>query len=360
MKNIGEELDRIGKELLGVLRQAPQRDEKAAAAGRQRYMQQVEGYLARGQRPAAVATNRWAFLRQKSFATVAMTSLLVLVLLIGSGAGVAAAAIGTVPGDALYAVKTFGEDFHLALTADEASKFDLLGSYVERRYDEIDALQATGSEVPENTADRLGDQLGAMLQIAANMDDANMTQSLSDMQDMLQPKYQGTNGDQDRLQDQFQVKSMVQIHKQTRDSWDATTLGLSDPEQFRYMYAYEYAGEGVGAGTGTPAGEMYGPGPEKQTTGTPEETGFGPGPAAASATPQATGASYGPGEVNEQPANSYGPGGSYGTGTPEGDEDAEYGPGPNETEQPANSFGPGPTEDDGTQEPLKKQENKNK
>ena len=43
----------------------------------------------------------------------------------GPGAGVAAAAIGTVPGDALYAVKTFGEDFHLALTADEASEFEL-------------------------------------------------------------------------------------------------------------------------------------------------------------------------------------------------------------------------------------------
>jgi hypothetical protein len=366
MKKIGEEIDREMKNLLGLLRPAPQRDEKVAAAGRQRYMEQVDGYLAKGKRPVVAAASGWSFLRRKNFAMVALTFALAFVLVASSGAGVAAAAQGTLPGEALYVVKVFGEDFRLTLTTDEAAEFDILGSYVERRYSEIDALQSADSVIPQSTADRLGEQLNAMLQLAASMDDTAMAQSLSDMQDMLQPRYQGTNGDQDRLQDQFQVKSMVQIHKQTRDSWEATALGLSDPEQFRHMYTYKYAGEGPGAGTGTPqgagngtpAGEGYGPGPEKQTTGTPEETGFGPGPNA-TATPQATGASYGPGDPNEQPENSYGPGGSYGTGTPEGDEDAQNGPGPNETEQPSNSYGPGPTKE-ASQEPLKKQDNKNK
>jgi hypothetical protein len=50
-------------------------------------------------------------------------------MLIAGGAGVAAASQGAVPGDTLYAVKTLGEDVHLALTADEDTEFNLLGTY---------------------------------------------------------------------------------------------------------------------------------------------------------------------------------------------------------------------------------------
>lgn len=351
------------KKLLGALRAAPQRDEKVAQAARQRFLQQVDAYSARPRRVVAVAAaaGPFAFLKRPNFATVALTTLLVFVFLATAGVGVVAASESTLPGDAFYAVKVFGEDFRLALTAEGSADFALLGGYVERRYDEIDALLENGYDVPESTAVRLQEHLQAMLTIAAGMDDADMAEALSDIQAVIPPQYQGTNGDQDRLQDQYQTKTMVQIRKMSRDSWDATVLGLEEPNQFRYMYTWEYAGEGpgegVGAGTGTPSGEMYGPGPEKQATGTPEDTGFGPGPDAGTGEAQDNGEGYGPGpNETEQPAESYGPGGSYGTGTPVGDEDAEYGPGPNETEQPSSSYGPGPSEEAAPEEtPVKKQ-----
>lgn len=344
MKNFVEEFDRLGKQLLNVLHQAPQRDEKVAAASRQRYLQQVDDFIARGQRVAPAATNRWAFLRQKSFATLALTSLLVLVLLISSGAGVAAAALGTLPGEALYPVKTFTEDMRLALTVSDNNEFNLLIEYVERRYDEVDALQAKGEPIPDSVAERLGEQLGTMLRTAANMDDMEMLHSLTDMHNMLQPMYQGTNGDQDRVQDQFQDKLMAQVQKTIRESWDATELGLNDPLQFRYTYSYTYQ-------------YMYKHAGENGNMQDPVGTAWGNGPLLDGTPTPAAGPSYGPGpddgpldSGDNDGENSYGPG-----VTPNPDDelpDQYYGPGGQE-EEPGSGWNPSaPSTNE--QEPLKK------
>ena len=243
--------DRNLFKMFGMLRSAPQRDVKAAAAARQRYMQQVDGYLAHSKRP--VAAKRLTFFSQKNFAMAFVTSLLLFVFLFTSGAGVVAAAQGTLPGEALYPVKTLSEDVRLALTTNINSKFDLLASYVMNRINEIDTLQETGAVLPVNITGRIGSQLDAMLTLVASMDDANMTTALVDMQKMLMGQYMklGTTGDQDRIQDNFQVMLHVMILKQNRDYLDLTTLGLTDPTGLRNMYAYNGVNKPEDAGSGS-------------------------------------------------------------------------------------------------------------
>lgn len=327
--------DRSLFQLLGLLRPTAQRNEKAAANGRAQYIKQVDGYLARGKRPAAV-TQSWSFWNQKKLAVAFMTTLMLLVFLVSSGAGVVAAAQGTLPGEALYPVKTFVEDARLALTNNTYSKYDLLGSYVIDRIDEIDALQELGAVIPGNVTYRLGKQLDAMLAIAAVMDDASMTTSLVDMQKMLMAAWMkfGTTGDQDRIRDQYddnfnnQGEQMVAIKKQNRDYLEITYIALNDPAGFRYMYAYSGINKPVDSGNDLP-GTGTGTGSANTDPGNLDAAGPGPGDGAVN--------SFGPGYLitgtlteTEFLPGTWGPGAAGGLVITDVLTDTSYGPGPDD------------------------------
>lgn len=344
MKSFGEEFDKLGKELLGALHNVPQRDAKAAAAGRQHYMQQVDGYLARGHRPIE-SKSRWAIFANKGFATMAVTAMLVFVMIVSS-VGVAAAQ-NALPGGTLYAVKTFGEDLRLAFTAKDSAELEVLGQFVIQRYEEIDALQAKGEPVPDSVAARLGDQLGTMLRTAAKMSGEDMDQALGNMQTIMATQgYTYTwcieGGGFNNLTGEF---GTADEPARTRDNWDGATeppsksvieatcnamaaiqMGLTEPAQYRSQFAGDASAKQSGKLSGSSSTILtdtitttvgitttqFGPGPgTSQAPGGPDFDGDGTDDAGLGQEGDAYGFDeddelpYGQDDATEQPGNYY-------------------------------------------------------
>jgi hypothetical protein len=85
---------------------------------------------------------------------LALASLALAAALLLSATGVAYAASTSLPGDALYPVKTAIERARLTLTAGEAAQLGLLHRYADRRLEEVHALEASGraDDLPEALA----------------------------------------------------------------------------------------------------------------------------------------------------------------------------------------------------------------
>jgi len=105
---------------------------------------EVERSSNRAQAPPARAFGWWdalvSLFTQKRFAYRFALATLLLVLLVVSTSGVAAAAQWSIPGDTLYPVKTSFEQTRLALTFSEAHRAQLYISFAERRLVEIQNL----------------------------------------------------------------------------------------------------------------------------------------------------------------------------------------------------------------------------
>jgi hypothetical protein len=111
----------------------PPRDPIAAERGRRQFLKRVEAL-----RPsrAFIILPRWSARRPAwAIASVLLASALLL-----SGIGVARAASGALPNQALYSVKTALEDLQIALSADDATEAYLLLQFSQRRIDEITEL----------------------------------------------------------------------------------------------------------------------------------------------------------------------------------------------------------------------------
>lgn len=116
------------------------------AESRQRLMARiaVEKSSNRAQAPPARAFGWWdalvSLFSQKRFAYRFALATLLLVFLVVSTSGVAAAAQWTIPGDTLYPVKTSIEQAQLALTFSEAHRAQLYITFSGRRLVEIQSL----------------------------------------------------------------------------------------------------------------------------------------------------------------------------------------------------------------------------
>jgi hypothetical protein len=107
-------------------------------------------------------------------------------MLFGGAGATVYAAQDSMPNDSLYAVKTWSEDVKLGLTSDPAAKYDLLESYLYRRFAELDALLADGETIPDDFVTRTQDQLKAMGDSVVQMDkNTDPTQIQDRDRDML-------------------------------------------------------------------------------------------------------------------------------------------------------------------------------
>jgi len=142
----------IGK-MLDLLREAPPRDPNAVARGVSNFMAQVDDLtrqpanIAGGSRVTFIGGNlklslrAWieAFRSRLAFTTI--IAVLIFIGLLFGGAGFTAyAAQSSLPGDALYSVKTGLELTQARLSRDASRRAGLYLSFAERRLEEISAL----------------------------------------------------------------------------------------------------------------------------------------------------------------------------------------------------------------------------
>jgi hypothetical protein len=275
-----QEIDPVLKEELASLRTVPERDPRAAARGRARYLVQAGEML-----PVSPASSRrrtgWKQKsRKESYAmNIAFAVILALALVFGGGAATVQASQDDLPDQALYPVKLAVEDIRLLFNTDPETEIDMLMEMVQTRIEEMNMLAAEGTPPTEPVLNRLQSQIHSALQVAAGMDAAQGQTVLLRIQTSLQTQQQAMlQGEGESAQVMEQTRLMLQEQLKLVDQ------GLTDPQAFQEMFQN---GEDAGQG-GTDAGN--GPN-EEPGTGEPQD---GPGtPGGPATTPGGQGGSGG-------------------------------------------------------------------
>ncbi len=162
-----------------------------------------------------------------------LVSLVLAAALILGGGATAVAAQDDLPNQPLYQLKLWTENANLAMNGDPQEQASLLMNMAQTRAEEMAALAEMGLTPPDQVRDRLQQHIQQTLMLAANMDDAALTQTLLQLRDRLQT--------QDRIMEQLQTHANAQTEPlltQTRQMLQTQLRlvdeGLADPQGFRY------------------------------------------------------------------------------------------------------------------------------
>lgn len=266
------------------------------------------------------------------FTTLATIFTVIALALGGTGATVYAAQ-GSLPGEALYGLKTQSEDLRLSWVDNETDQIELALQFANRRMEEIQAMLAKNQTPPDSLMQRLQTQLDTALQLAAGLDDdqlepalARIRQTLEQQERILAQLQENAGAPDDALL--LQIRDQIQL----RLSW--VEEGQADPAALRLHFSPGSPAVVPPDFTRTP-GDGFGPGPFVTGTPTPG-SGYGPGPG-----PQATCTCTPQSDIGPQPTTK--PGDGIGPGPQPAEKPGDgVGPGPQPADKPGDSVGPGP------------------
>ncbi len=117
---------------------------------------------------------------------IVMTLLLVMGILFGSGGAALAAAQSSLPDEALYPLKTWGEDARLQWADTEQSRLSLMLEYQDRRMEELRVMLQSGQTPPEAALIRTQNQMEYALRLAASLPGDEAAPALLQVQNRLQ------------------------------------------------------------------------------------------------------------------------------------------------------------------------------
>jgi len=204
--NEDKSLDPRLRAKLKLLESVPERDPQAVSNGRTQFLSKAKTLGP----PVSVNSDRrhntWipSKLKKKesrSMLTTLASIIVALTLAFGGAGATVYAAQDSLPNDFLYPVKTLSEDLQLALINDDLDELNMLQSFTQRRWGEINALLNKGEVVPPETITRLEYQIAAMFSLAAGLDDDEMQGALEQIRTMLQQgdKTLARTGQQDAI-----------------------------------------------------------------------------------------------------------------------------------------------------------------
>ncbi len=317
-------------ELIACLKGYPPasaRDPQAAARGRARFLAEAsqlrETTFVRRNQPSAI----WASLFRKQAAV--MVSILILVFLFASGS-VVYAAQDDLPNQFLYPVKTLSEDTQLWITTNPNAKLTRLMELAQLRTEEMTALSNCEETIPPQAAKRLSLHIENALRIAATQNDAEMQQSLMQIQTQLQAQEQMVLQLQAGASPANQ-STLAGVQTMAQEQLRIANQGLMDPSAFRNRYGGPRFSV-IDTPTPTPTGA---PAPSETAVPTKPGNGYGE-PNEGTSGPQSTphpnstpGSGNGPGpNPNITPdGGNNGGGGNEGGGNGEGGNGGEGGGG---------------------------------
>ena len=174
------------------LKNVPDRQPQAAANGRMQFLKEAAS-LAPGMAPARTGQNsRWnlAALFGKKTSTMAVRLALIMAfvaVLFGTGGAAAVyAARESLPGEPLYAVKTWGEDVQLALATSPQTELNLNLQFAERRMNEISVLLYKDEELAARSILRLQNHLQSAVQASEVVNGEQALPAMLRLRDHLQ------------------------------------------------------------------------------------------------------------------------------------------------------------------------------
>lgn len=220
---------------LEELKQVPLRNPQQAARGRANFLGEAAKYRQAVSLPTNARQKGWTFLkfRKEKFAMNVLVSLLLTGALILGGGATAVAAQDDLPNQPLYPVKLMTENARMALTGDPQEQAHLLMTMAQTRVEEMAGLVEQDIPIPAQVHERLREQVQQALMLAANMDDAALTQTLSQLREQLQ--------NQERTMTQLQTHAdteteplLTQTRLMLQNCLQLVDEGLGDPQGFRY------------------------------------------------------------------------------------------------------------------------------
>lgn len=223
------------EKLLEPLQAVPPRDRLAAVQGRGRFLAQAatlrntqpvprrQGWLAMLFSPS--------FLYRKQKFTVLATLIVVLAILFGGTAGTAYAAQSSLPGEALYPVKTLIEDVRLDLTKDPEQQYALLDQFLTTRFAEMDEMKAQGLPLNTQVANRLLLQLDQMLALAASQADDKLVENLDHLYLRIMDQDRLSWYDEDLEGEVYGIG--LQLREEITTRAQMMVAGAEDPIEFR-------------------------------------------------------------------------------------------------------------------------------
>ena len=240
MTRTDREFDDYGKRVLAPLRQDRNLDPQSAAETKKRFLMQADslrqGLISQPEtgnkqnRPGKTDVFR-IFQRNPGLKALMAVVLAAFIILSGSSITVAAAQ-SSLPGEPLYAIKSWSEDVRLSMTHSTEAKLNLTLDYTNRRLDEISGLLAGGKALSDQSSDRFQEELENALQLAAQLDDTQMQDALGQIK--KHAEYQGMTIEEliDKLPPQAEP-AIVRLQARLAEQIQLSNFGESDPQSFR-------------------------------------------------------------------------------------------------------------------------------
>ncbi len=241
--------------------------------------------------------NGWkSIFRKEQLAMNILVSIVVIAGLLAGGGMTVKASQNDLPGEPLYAVKTFSENVSLDFQNSPEAKVERLLELAQTRVQEMSRMVESGQTPPDQVRQRLEQHVQQAFQICSNMDDAVLDPTLLQVRDQLQQQER----DLERLQThagQAAQPILERTRTMLQQQLQLANDGLQNHETFRNTVrnGFHYgqtqtaptsvpstsvAPNGQQSGQATP---QAGPGPNGQQNGTctPQAgpgSGNGPGP----------------------------------------------------------------------------------
>jgi hypothetical protein len=163
--------------------------------------------------------------------TLVAVLLAVLVLLSGSSFTVYAAQ-SSLPGEPLYAIKSWSEDVRLSMTLSTKAKLNLTLDYTNRRVAEISELLAGGKVLNDQTPDRFQQELDNALQFAAQLDNTQIQNALGQIKSHAENQGMKMEELINTLPSQAKP-AMIRLQARLAEQIQLSTFGESNPQAFR-------------------------------------------------------------------------------------------------------------------------------
>ncbi len=115
-----------------------------------------------------------------------LVSIVVIAGLLAGGGATVKASQNDLPGEPLYAVKTFSENVSLEFQNSPEAKVERLLELAQTRVQEMSRMVEAGQTPPDQIRQRLEQHLQQAFQVCSNMDDASLDPVLQQVRDQLQ------------------------------------------------------------------------------------------------------------------------------------------------------------------------------
>lgn len=221
---------------LKELKEMPLRDPQKVSRGRADFLNEAKTYRQAVSISTSWRQKVWTILthRKDRYAMNALISLIVAGLVILVSGSTVAAAQDDLPNEPLYPVKLMTENVKMALTGEPQEQASLSMAMAQTRVEEMMGLSKENTPIPPQVGERLQAHIHQTLMIAAGMDEASLTQTLSRLGEQLKTQEQIMA----HLQEQTSAETvplLAQIRQMLQNRIQLVNNGLADPQGFRYV-----------------------------------------------------------------------------------------------------------------------------